>query len=243
MTEKVKPLRIRGEVPDGYEGPVYYRTMEDLHAPWGPRASFTWVEDDARLGRLYNSRSRGRNVLTSGFVVDSDGQLLPEWREPLKARLVKDKIDREEFIVGDPAIRISERMHDAIVSLEPHEHIFIPVDAARPDGLKLRYYLMFIGKACIWDEPVLHPEKNALQQITYISGNVGYDAPSWMKRSSSEKYHFGYLNGRVINSRHLFQGGDDTSSATFFSPELFEKIKKFGDIFPKLYELVPIGIA
>lgn len=102
---------------------------------------------------------------------------------------------------------------------------------------------MFIGSACIWGEPVLHPEENALQQTTYIGGSVGYKAPSWMQSYSPEKYHFGYLNGRVVDSRHLFQGGDDANGATFFSPELFEKIRKFGDMFPKLYELVPIGIA
>ena len=170
--------------------------------------------------------------------MDEVGQLLPQWHIPLKARLLTDKPLPYEF-----SSIVSERIYDAIVSLEPHAHIFIPIDATRPDERVERHYFMFMGDAFFWDSPpILHPEKNALEIIQYSNGTNGYADAPWVSSFSSDRYHFGYLNSQAIEGRHLF-ASSMLGNERVFSDVLIDKLREFGDIFDKSRELVSIGVA
>jgi hypothetical protein len=240
----LKPTSIRlvGQVPSDYTGPVYYRTQENLNEPWG-RSRFRWNEPASKIEKLTGGLNRDGFVLKSGLVVDEHGALLPEWTTPLKARFLGGKTERVEYqYEGDGPKRISERLHDAIVSLEPNRHIFIPIDVTNDDGIE-RQYLLFVGKSFFWGDVVLHPSKNRLQPKTYVSGSQGYESPSWVQSHSEDRHGFGYLNGRVVDGLHYFAGGSVMNNGCIFSPELFDKIAGFGDIFEKPIDLVPMGIC
>lgn len=243
MLARSRPLRIEGEVPDNYSGPVYYRTCERDDAPFDSPRRLKFAESEDRIGRLHHPRNRGRNILRSGLILDADGALLPEFQAPLKARLTSAKPEGAEFLIGDPAIRVSERVHDAIVALEPDAHVILPIDAAHPAGHLVRQYLFYIGRNTIWGEPVLDPSRNALEPVTYVDGSQGYRAPPWMIDSSQGRSTFGYLSAPNIFGLHLFKGGDDTNGALFFSPDLVARLRPLGDIFARHITLVPIGVA
>src|SRR5262245_13643755 len=88
MTTTVKPMRTAGEVPAGYHGPVYWRVAE-YHGVAGPSAEhIEFTDPQERLDRLWIDRYKmpGKDIFTSGTVFDADGQVLPEWKEPVKAR-------------------------------------------------------------------------------------------------------------------------------------------------------------
>lgn len=238
---RASALRTGGEVPETYSGPVYYRLSENLHAPSRGRRSFRFDEPQSRIDRLYHPGNRWMSIKTSGILLDPDGGLLPEWQVPLKASVAAGKPEREEMLIGDPAIRVSERVHDAIVSLEPGRHLCLAIDVARPDGRTERQYLLYLTGQ-LYDPPALHPACNRLDPMRYADGTVGYHKPEWASRGSRDRFRFGYLDPDVVADRHFFSVSH-LDNAKVLSPQLFAKLEPFGDIYPALYDLVPIGVA
>jgi hypothetical protein len=234
VTGKVRPPRVKGEVPEDYSGPVYHRLAEDMFAPVG-KPAFRWADDKLRLERAFNTRDR-----LNGYraLLDGSGKLLPEWHVPLKAKILGDRPLREEYAPADPYTRLSERVYDAITSLEPSSHVFVPIDATRDDGTVERYYAMFMAGAKLGQ--VLHPDVNKLERIVYPDGTSDWSDPRWLSPASPDRDHFGYLDKAKIGDRHLFEG---SSGVVCFSPDLFGRIAVFGDVLPKFYYFVPIGTA
>lgn len=84
-----KPLRIEGEVPDDYSGPVYYRIAENMFAPVGRK--FRAETKDEAWNALSDSRNHHLLYARPGILLDAEGVLLPRWRVPQKMRLLTDK--------------------------------------------------------------------------------------------------------------------------------------------------------
>jgi hypothetical protein len=241
VTEKVRPIRTAGEVPAGYRGPVYWRVAEyhPLTGPGDERIEF--LERPERLDRLWIDRYKmpGKDIFTSGTVFDENGELLPEWKEPLKARWKNSpKPVRVEYASGEHSARVSERVYDAIQSLEPGKHHAFAIDVSRTDGKVDRRYQVFFAQDAWLAERELHPAANNLSRFEAPYEAYGYRPASWM--ISVTENHFGYLDRETIGDRHWFKG---TGTNHILSPALFEKLKPFGDIYEKWDVALPIGMA
>lgn len=137
---------------------------------------------------------------------------------------------------------MTERVHDAIEAIEPDRHLFIPIDATRPDGQVERHYFMKWGDAFLPERPpTLDPAKNGLEPVTYIGGSTGYSKPAWTQYEKDE-VHFGYLNADAIGDRHLFACNLLDNQAVL-SEALIDALRPFGDVFSKFHILCPIGVA
>lgn len=241
MERGTKGPRIVGEVPPEYCGAVYYRLREDVTAAYGFN-SFGWVNrSDPRLKKIFNAENRNKRILTSGLILDEGGALLPEWSVPLQARVKGVRLPLE-FCCGEAGVIISERVREAIEALDCAQHIYVPVDAASDAGTK-RFYVMFTPDAVFDDDPpLLHPKANRLRRQVFIGGSHGWKHPEWIM-GSGDKHHFGYLDGRVLGKRQLFEDAGTLGNAYVFGPQLFARFASFGNIFQRWEELVPIGVS
>ena len=245
-------MRIYGEVPPDYSGPVLYRTAD--HSV-GRRTIYSYAKFEKRplteeLNRLHADGSiRKRGILTPGLIVDENGDLLPKWREPRKLTIIKNKPLPYELYTAVHGL-MTERIHDAIVSLEPREHIFFPLDATFPDGSIERMYRMEFGKAYLAANYISHEcffslSKHAIKSSVNAVGDLYFLEPDFMIMGGTISNDFFYLNKRVVRSRHLFTSDFGASGrfVSYFSQELMGKFQVFGDIFSENADCVRIGVA
>ncbi len=239
---KIKPLRIFGEIPEGYEGPIYYRTMEDYDRPMG-KPVFRY--DKESLKRLDDAYGRGLRRDAVKNVVDENRNFKPDWQRPLTGKIMTDDPLRYEYC-PDPSYNcnwMSERVHDAIESLEPSKHVFVPIDATRPDGRIERMFQMFWSEDDFFftNPPILNLEWNNLERVDYKDSNqFGYHKPDWTLGTQNYLYHFGYLDKKIVRGKHLF-ATSLLNNQTVFSQDLVNKFAEFGDIFIKPIELCRMG--
>jgi hypothetical protein len=242
MTGKVRPIRTAGEVPVEYRGPVYWR-LAQYHPMTGKNDEpIEFLDSRERQDRLWIDRYKmpGKDIFTSGTVFDESGQVLPEWKESLKARWTSDGPVQVEYAAGTHSARVSERVYDAIQSLEPGKHHAFPIDIFRSDGTFERRYEVFFAQDALLSERELHPAANNLRPFEKPFGPYRYQPAPWMTATSAKDHHFGYLDRETIRDRQWFKA---TGSNHIFSPALFEKLRPFGDIFQKWYVALPIGVA
>lgn len=142
MGAKSKPMRVYAIVPEDYSGPVWYRTAHhNLTRPVVySRFRFEKNARNEELRQLgISGQIRGRAILKPGLIVDETGALLPKWQVPSRAYVVGKRALPEVNGDGLNGL-ISERVHAAIVSLEPDAHLFLPYDVEHPDGRLERMY-------------------------------------------------------------------------------------------------------
>src|SRR6185295_19782036 len=104
--------------------------------------------------RLWIDRYKmpGKDIFSSGTVFDENGQILPEWIEPLKARWTSTKPVRVEYAPGIHSACVSERVYAAIQELEPGKHHAFPIDITRSDGTTERRYEVFFAQDALLGE-------------------------------------------------------------------------------------------
>jgi hypothetical protein len=242
MTAKVKKTRTAGEVPADYRGPVYWRVVQ--YHPMVGRSDepIEFLDSRERQDRLWIDRYKmpGKDIFTSGTVFDENGEILPEWKEPLKARWTTSRPVRVEYAPNSCSARVTERVYDAIQSLEPGKHHAFPIDITRSDGSTERRYEVFFAQEAMLSERELHPAANNLRPFAKPYGPYRYQPAIWMSSGHATDHHFGYLDHETVKDHHWFKGSDTNH---IFSPVLFEKLRSFGDIFEKYYVALPIGVA
>jgi hypothetical protein len=135
---------------------------------------------------------------------------------------------------------MSERVYDALLSLEGGKHHAFPIDITRKDGSIERRYQVFFDRNAFFVERELHPKANNLGPASQQFQLAGYryHSPTWLMSKWDD--HFGYLDKAVIGGRHWFKGA---ATNHYVSPELFAKIQPMGDIFEKWDLAIPIGVA
>jgi hypothetical protein len=242
MTGRVKPIRTAGQAPADYRGLVYWRVAQ-YHLMTG-RADerIEFLDSRDRQDRLWIDPHKmpGKNIFTSGTVFDENGQVLPEWKEPLKARWTTNRPVRVEYAAGTHSARVSERVYDAIQSQEPGKHHAFQIDVSRSDGTIERRYELFFAQDALLAELELHPAANNLRPFEKPFGAYRYAPAPWMSAACATDNHFGYLDRETVRDHHWFKG---TGTNHILSPALFEKLRPFGDIFEKWFVALPIGIA
>jgi hypothetical protein len=242
MTGKIKPMRTAGTVPAEYLGPVYWRLVEYQPIVGKSDEPIAFLDSQERQDRLWIDRYKmpGKDIFTSGTVFDANGQVLPEWKVPLKAKWTTSRPVRVEYAAGMDSARVSERVYDAIQSLEPNKHHAFPIDISRSDGTIERRYQVFFAQDALLSERELHPQANNLRPFEKPFGAYRYQPASWMSSAYAQDHHFGYLDREAVGDHQWFTG---TASNHIFSPALFEKLQAFGDIFEKWDVALPIGMA
>lgn len=241
-------MRVFGTVPEGYSGPIYYRTAYHYLTRRTIYSRFRFEKDplSEELRALDIAGTiRGRSILTPGIIVDEDGSLLPKWQVPRKAHVLGKRPLKD---VEGNGLRgmVSERVRDAIVSLEPRSHLFMPYDAIYEDGRMERLYgLRFadshLGSDYIRPEYLFSLAKHRIETGINSKGQTYFKEPDFMMLGGTHSNDFFYLNERVVGQRHLFEchRGD----VTYFSTALMEKLAPFGDIFKPNVDCVRIGVA
>jgi hypothetical protein len=236
----LKPPAIRGKIPEGYSGPIFYRltNFDALMCGGMPDIFSVLPSERKRKDKIFLHASREKwNLRSSGLLMDAEGKLLPEWEAPFKARVSqKSEASGIEF-VPQYISQISERIHDHLEEIEPGRHMFLPVDAERPDGSISRFYYLFKDNATIFCP--LNSKANNLEFRPSRDGTyLVYSTPDWLggTREHYATEHFGYLDADRVIGRHFFYAGDTSS---VFSEELLFRI---GGVFPKWCNFVPMGV-
>jgi hypothetical protein len=126
MTTKaaaIKPPRIRGKVPDDYRGPLYYRMATfSYYGDKKPLHSMLNFEDrkvPARLARVDIGRAASRN---DAVLCDTNGELLAEWRTPIKAKLKASAPKSWVEFAGTFMTTVSPRIRDIVEEFAPGIH-------------------------------------------------------------------------------------------------------------------------
>ncbi|WP_315786264.1 hypothetical protein [Bradyrhizobium sp. SZCCHNPS1003] len=242
MTEEAKRIRTAGVVPADYRGPIYWRLVQYYPLTGKGGEPIEFLDSRERQDRLWieSYKMPGKDIFTSGTVFDANGQVLPEWKMPLKAKWTNNRPVRVEYAAGRHSARVSERVYDAIQALEPGKHHAFPIDIIRSDGTTERRYELFFAQDALLGERELHPQANNLRLYDKPFGSYCYQPASWMRAAPAQESHFGYLDRAVVGDHQWFKGTDTNH---IFSPTLFEKLQPFGDIFENWFVALPIGMA
>ncbi|KQP13454.1 hypothetical protein [Methylobacterium sp. Leaf93] len=242
MTAKFKKMRTAGVVPPDYDGPVYWRVMQYHLVSGASDEPIAFTDDPARLDRLWIDWNKmpGKSIFTSGTVFDEDGAILPEWKQPIKAKWTKPGPVRVEYSPGRYSARVSERVLDAIESVEPGRHHVFPIDVRCTDGTIERRYQIFFAQDAFVDGIEAHPVANALEPLPKPVGVYRFRPPTWLYAFDIDEDQFGYLDRSVVGGMRWFKG---TATNHYFSPDLFSKLRPMGNIFPKWDVALPIGMA
>jgi hypothetical protein len=210
-----KSPRIVGEVPDEYEGPLYYR-VRNLKSP---KYRFGF-KDFRRATKLLSERLPGviyygEAGLQPGRVVDDCGVLLPEFVRPICVD-VKPGCTAPDWERSFNPPLVSARVKELIERFERGKAVFIPIDARWPDGRTDRYYWFVWGKL----------SERATDDVV---------PPGWLDASNGDE-RFHYLSAARLAGRHFVT----TSAYTVVSETMLEQL---GDILTKEQVFVPVGVS
>ncbi len=239
MTGKFKKVRTKGEVPAGYTGPIYWRLVMYRPSLQVSPDKISYIGETDRFGRFTDIRISGENIFSSGRAFDQDGQLLPELRRPLKAVRKSDVPVRVEYVAEIYSARMSERVFDAIDSLEPGRHLVFPIDVTPTSGAIERSYQVFFA-----EDSQFHGMQDwdpAANELKPIPGKPGWHhIPIWSGPGGVDQDRFVYLKTSAVDGRNWFKG---VGSNHEFSPELFSKLEMFGDIYHRDDMMIPMGVV
>jgi hypothetical protein len=242
LRAKQKKVRTAGQIPTTYSGPIYWR-LTQFHPVMGPTEEpIRFTDSQDRLDRLWLPREKmpGKNIFNSGTVFGDDGEILPEWHTPIRAKWIKPGPVRVEYSPGKDVARVSERVLDVLNSIDSHKHHTFPIDIECQDGsVERRYYVYFAADANL-EARELHPEANKLKPLEKPVAGYRFLPPMWLSACALDQEHFGYLDASAVGDLVWFKGTDTNH---YFSQKLFESLASFGDIFPRWYVALPIGFA
>jgi len=228
----VKPVVCRGVVPDHYRGPLYYRRLIfNFRAGKKPLERMLSFEDRALKQRLANvsfPRAAWRNAPE---LCDANGELLPELRTPLKAKMQASANRSWDEFSAHSLVLVSARIRDVIEAIAPSVHYFVPIDVADHDGGNFRVYAFYCGVTR--PDTALAMEANGITRMVLANGGQTFEPPL---NCITQSDRFAYLDPAVLAGAPLLY---DPMLAMLFSHELVEQL---GDCMPKGEAFVPMGL-
>lgn len=223
----VRGEQIVGEIPPEYNGPIWYHVVRRSFK----RNTRLPLSIPAKLANPLFDESEERLLFPASRVMDVQGRFLSTYDRPVAFSMKNKPSRRVEFVQLSAPI-VTERVHNAIVSLDSSPFIFIALDAHLPDTGVERWYVLYYGET--WSADVLDPMANHLELTSFHMGQTPfYPVPDWFCRGEP---HFGYLKAEAVAQRHLIP----TGQGLIISSQLAELI---ADAFCDDYKLVPMGIA
>jgi hypothetical protein len=225
-----RPPVIRGSVPPGYQGPLYYRlTRLSFEAGKKPFQELITFKNSRLAQRLGNTMTFQAAWRKAPQLCDAQGELLPDLRTPLAAKLKANARRWDEFSIGS-LVFVSERIHGLIEAAAPGAHYFVPVDVTGHDGGIFRVYVFFCGVARA--RTLLDLEANNIPHTRTDSGSLEFRRPDWL-----DSDHFGYLDAEVVAGAPLLY---DHLFGLVFVQHLTEQL---GDCLPAGWAFVPMGFV
>lgn len=245
LSSNSKPVPILGEIPAGYDGPIYYRTVTSKGFNFRDKLAFD--ETDPRIkellaGRPYTGERRPAEL------VDPAGRLLPKWQRPLKGYIRQSVPLSFDWLPGGLT---RAYVRDIIEELDPSKHIFLPRDMEWDDGRVERFYSMEWTRIDCFqrldERPFLDAEKNGLTFRDFPNGRRAYTCPSWTgiclaRKASEVDATFGYIDADVIGDLH-FARVELLQNQIVISDPLLQRLLQHGNPFPKDTFLVRMGVA
>jgi hypothetical protein len=231
----VKPAQIVDEVPEGYDGELYYRIVPSQRGAkrnirryvrlvhpkgvaledWpGQRLAAAWAQIVAQ------GRERG--------VFVEPGKLYPDLERDLPARLLASAKKPFPELVSSNWPIASDRFRRVLESLEPGAHLFLPLDTS-DGGQPPLLHIFFAG--AMFRPTGLAISANGIAGHILPEGGLSFNQPKLSAR------HFYYLNANVIGSAELFV---DTWLGTIFSRRVLERL---GDVLPPELAFMPMGVC
>lgn len=226
-----KPPRIAGEVPAGYDGPLYYRqlTVKYNRGPKALEQYLTWEKRNVD-GVQFSERFASIDSLMSAKIkhpdmFDADGEVKAAWRGPFKAKK-KSNFPKKSWTecYGGGLGLTSEHVKSIIEEVEPGIHLFAPLELQPADSEPHRVFIFKIGHGGWGGWCALTPEFNPLQD---------YFAEIPQKNTTE----FILLDQSKVEGKHLFQcelGGPVFSKAL---------VDRLGDILSDNVVFVPVGVG
>ncbi|MBA1141216.1 hypothetical protein [Mesorhizobium neociceri] len=223
--------RISGSVPPDYQGPIFYRTRVN-HAEYAYKQLYAHLKfanrDLAR--RMAHAYPHEVALRVDPRLFGPDRELLPIFRQPVQASLSASAPKKSpEWSFGHNQL-VNERVREAIETLQPSKHLFIPIDVSGPEG-RDRRYVFFVQRD--HTQTVLAMEANGIEYTTAESGSPLFPTPLWTLSMD----HFGYLSAPLVEGVTV---DFDGRIGTIISKALIDEL---GDVFPKGLYLIPMGIA
>ena len=223
--------RISGSVPEDYHGPIYYRTRvnHDEYAYKQLYRHLKFADRDLarRLAQAYHHEVALR---VDPRLFDRNRELLPAFRRPIQTLLAASAPKKSpEWSFGNVHL-VNERVRDAIETLQPGKHLFIPMDISRPDGCDRRYVFFVLRDHT---QPLLALEANGIDYTTNEFGVPLFGTPTWALSMD----HFGFLSAPIIDGAAV---DSDGRIGLVMSKALLDEL---GDVFPKGLYLIPMGVA
>jgi hypothetical protein len=223
-----RPPRIHGEVPLGYDGPVYYRSIRLFGGKSGKK-------DISQHISFQNCKIGGQNVeqrwaayvaldpmrLDHPDMFEASGALKTEWCEPLIAKR------KASFPQGSDRLEsfghCSQWVRNAIEAVEPGVHAFLPVrltGGGSEDDVIYRWVCGNGGRGFVGLSERSNPSQN------WVSGG----------NHLLQTTDFAYLSVRKIEGRHILW----CELGHVWSKELIDRI---GDVFSDQIGLIPMGVS
>jgi hypothetical protein len=209
-----KPPRVMGDVPTDYDGLLYYR-ISSLRSP----TSRFGFRDFGKAHKLIEQRLPGTAYygvqgLEPGRVVDEHGNLLPEFAEPIQVRVDRGVRASDWELRTSPPL-VSGRVKGIIEEFEPGKAVFLPIDAAWPDGRVDRYYWAVWGR--LWGP-----------------ATDDFVPPRWLDPTLGDQ-EFHYVSASRVEGRHFIYG----SPYIIVCEPVF---RRFGDVLLPQQVFVPVGV-
>lgn len=244
-SSNTKPVPILGEIPAGYDGPIYYRTVTSSGFSFADKLRSDEAdprEKELLAGRPFTGERRPVEL------VDPAGRLLPKWQQPLKGYIRQSNPLSFDWIPGGWT---RAYVRDIIEELDPGKHIFLPHDMQWDDGHVERFYSMewtkidFFGRHD--ERPFLDLEKNGLTFVDFDNGPRVYTCPNWTgsfvsRKASDVDATFGYIDADVIGELH-FARVELLQNQTVISDALLQRLLQHGNPFRPNIFLVRMGVA
>jgi uncharacterized protein DUF1629 len=226
----IKPPVIDGAVPGDYRGPLCYRLRSSGDSAKKPLVEMIGFADRNAKRKFIQIDQNLAARRMDPWLCDENGDLLPEWRTPIKAKLLANANKSwDEFSSGGINL-VSERIRDVVERLAPGVHYFIPVDIDDRHGATFRVYMFFCGMTRL--PTVLAMEANGIEYTLFPDGTPRYAPPAWIYSNA-----FGYLDLSAIDGAPLLYSRE---LGFLFSQELVDRL---GQIMPEGTVFVPMGLA
>ncbi len=232
----VKPARFVDEIPESYRGELYYRIVGSQRgSKYGPSRYVSLVEKkgvplDDQLGQRLAGAALWMNHIAQGReqrLFAEPGELRPEFRGPLPARLLARARKPFPEYTGVAWPTVSARFRRIVEALEPESHLFIPLDFS-DDKEERQLYVFFPG--AMFAPTGLAVEGNDIAKNLLPNGSLQFVSPQHLG-----KRHFYLLNRSVIGPAHIFT---DSWFGVIFSRGILELV---GDVLDRELAFMPMG--
>lgn len=229
----LKPARIVDELPEGCEGPLYYRIVRSQRGQAVKPRRYVAIDaqglklDDQPGQRLCSAWPTHVAQGQETKLFAAPGRLDPIFEVPLPARFLARADKPFPEYTCNIFTLVSSRLRRAIEALEPGAHLFLALDLC--PGEEPPLHVFFPG--VLFRPTALAIDANGIRENLLPGGGVKFTGPRLSAR------HFYRLNRNVIGAAEIFV---DPWLGPIFSQRA---VAQFGDVLEREHAFMPMGVC